>query len=508
MDELTQSNSHGAVILTTENMLMDRCFGDSSASNSPTKVVLSAHDSPSPAFSPSSLCAVNPASSLVKNFNYTVDDNNHTGSPTASMLLMETPNSVLRDPTEAVIRNESESPCLNKLDFYAGVQEAVHVKCSVSRSNSLHSMYTQACSTPPPMLPSPLDKRLTKDCDDAPRDTFLTSPQKSPAFSGSTYTSHEIVSEIPEFSSSLLHAVTLDVASSPPSSSPLQIFSSSPLASSQASEPPDDSQPDKSGYILNEFQIELESVQNETGGICTSPITEDRNQRDHLHFLNDCFDATSSPSHAPCLPVMPLSTNSPYSMEEVTNDDSETLIPMLSTPEPRFFEHASPLTISCPDILMEDQPLGSFLSAPLSSVTTLGVQSLHSAAEHFEPDMLHNANRSAPIQSSLPVSSLEMTPLPQSSPPSKPTLSMDIEDHTSVPAIGFTQEYEHHEEAVSQLCSTVGKRKREREDVDTDSTSSVRDQNAHVPPVAVSVSSTGQITDPSRRLEVGLFVSP
>lgn len=113
-------------------------------------------------------------------------------------------------------------------------------------------MYTQACSTPPPMLPSPLDKRLTKDCDDAPRDTFLTSPQKSPAFSGSTYTSHEIVSEIPEFSSSLLHAVTLDVASSPPSSSPLQIFSSSPLASSQASEPPDDSQPDKSGYILNE----------------------------------------------------------------------------------------------------------------------------------------------------------------------------------------------------------------------------------------------------------------
>lgn len=64
-----------------------------------------------------------------------MDDNNHTGSPTASMLLMGTPNSVLRDPTESVIRNESESPCLNKLDFYAGVQEAVHVKCSVSRSN-------------------------------------------------------------------------------------------------------------------------------------------------------------------------------------------------------------------------------------------------------------------------------------------------------------------------------------------------------------------------------------
>ena len=103
-----------------------------------------------------------------------------------------------------------EGPGLNEPDFHVVVQGTSH---------------TPACSVLPPMLPS----------------------LALPSFFGSTYGSQEILSEveIAEVSSSPPSVVTLDSASSPPSSSPLQVFSSSPLASSQASEPHDDPEPEK-----------------------------------------------------------------------------------------------------------------------------------------------------------------------------------------------------------------------------------------------------------------------
>jgi hypothetical protein len=120
-------------------------------------------------------------------------------------------------------------------------------------SQSLHPICTPEGSTPLPILPSLSDKQLTPGSDTAPCDnTFLTSSQILPPSCESTYGSHELVPEIAEFPSSPLNAATLDIASSPPSSSPSQIFSSSPLASSQASEPPDDSEPEKSDSISNE----------------------------------------------------------------------------------------------------------------------------------------------------------------------------------------------------------------------------------------------------------------
>lgn len=144
-----------------------------------------------------------------------MDVNYHNASLAGPTTLARAHDSIPKDPGEIMMHRRSESPGLNELDFHVAPLQ--------------QTSYTSASSVPPLMLPS----------------------QTSPSFCGSTYGSQEILSErkIVEVSSSPPNVVTLDNASSPPSSSPSQIFSSSPLASSQVSEPYDDLESEKSNEV-------------------------------------------------------------------------------------------------------------------------------------------------------------------------------------------------------------------------------------------------------------------